>query len=238
MTNHDKPDTNQPEQIPLNLGHREALEREDFLVSSCNELAVTWIDKWPRWSTSALILCGPPAAGKTHLASVWAVRSGAVIVPAQDLAKTTADEIAERGPQIVIDRLDTVIGHMEAEKELQHLYNHLREDDRSLLITMREASMRRNMVLADIRSRLLMSNLVEIKSPDDTLLAAVLIKHFNDRQLQISESVLQFTLARMERSFASAAQIAEAADERALAEGKKVTRPLMDSVLQNLAGSP
>ena len=36
-------------QLPLDLGHRPALGREDFLVAPSNQGAVAWIDRWPDW---------------------------------------------------------------------------------------------------------------------------------------------------------------------------------------------
>ncbi|MED5423417.1 MAG: DNA replication protein, partial [Pseudomonadota bacterium] len=53
-------------QIPLDLKHRTAYGREDFLISPCNQDAAAWIDKWPDWPAPALMLYGPAASGKTH----------------------------------------------------------------------------------------------------------------------------------------------------------------------------
>ena len=70
------------QQIPLNLGHRTALGRDDFLVAPNNHDAVAWIDLWPEWPAPCFILYGPVASGKTHLGAVWAERSTAICVKA------------------------------------------------------------------------------------------------------------------------------------------------------------
>ena len=36
-----------PDQLILDLPHRTALGRDDFLVGDCNRLAVDFIDRWP-----------------------------------------------------------------------------------------------------------------------------------------------------------------------------------------------
>ena len=67
--------------------------------------------------------------------------------------------------------------------------------------------------------------------PDDSLLAAVLVKLFSDRQLYLSEDVLNYVLPRMERSFAAARDLAEKADKLALIEKRPVSIPLMRRIL-------
>ena len=57
-------------QLVLNLGHRPALGREDFLVADGNRVAVDWIDQWPDWPQPGLALHGDPGAGKTHLSGL------------------------------------------------------------------------------------------------------------------------------------------------------------------------
>ena len=59
-------------QLALNFPHRASLGREDFLVSPCNQEAVTMIEGWPMWPYFALCIYGATGCGKTHLANVWA----------------------------------------------------------------------------------------------------------------------------------------------------------------------
>ncbi len=47
-------------QLPLDLGHRPALGRADFLGAPCNAEALAWLDRWPNWPATALALHGPP----------------------------------------------------------------------------------------------------------------------------------------------------------------------------------
>ena len=72
---------------------------------------------------------------------------------------------------------------------------------------------------------------VEIGRPDDTLMAALLVKLFADRQLKVDESVVVFMVARMERSFAAARSLVAAVDATALAEKRNITVPLVRKIL-------
>ena len=72
------------EQLPLDLSqHNGAAGAGDFIVTPSNSEAVAIVDSWPDWPAStvapALLLIGPPASGKSHLARVWAARAGAIV---------------------------------------------------------------------------------------------------------------------------------------------------------------
>ena len=91
--------------------------------------------------------------------------------------------------------------------------------------------------LPDLRSRMNAAISVEISLPTDALIAALLVKVFADRQLQVSSDVIMYAASRMERSFLAVQQIVENADRMALASKKKITVNLMKQVLKNLEGS-
>ena len=83
-------------QLAIDLPYREALGRADFLVSDCNEAALGWIERWPQWPSSALVLHGPAGSGKSHLTALWHARSGGVLVSGENLARADPNELASR----------------------------------------------------------------------------------------------------------------------------------------------
>lgn len=218
-------------QIPFDLGHRNALGREDFLIAPSNQDAVAWIDLWPEWPAPALVLYGPKSSGKTHLAAVWGEQSKAVFLSLNNINEHNMRDVTNGARNIVLGDCDDFIGNLEAEKTLFHLYNVFKEDGRSILITLQEPPVRRSFVLPDLASRLRAAPSVAIREPDDVLLGAVLVKLFNDRQLRVGADVINYILAHMERSFEAATQIVDAADKKALMEKRGVTLPLLRDVL-------
>ncbi|MGH6886706.1 MAG: HdaA/DnaA family protein, partial [Geminicoccales bacterium] len=110
--------------MPLDLGHRPALGREDFLVAPCNEVAVAWIDRWPDWPAGGLAIYGPPGCGKSHLAEIWRAASSAVSL---DLDGLLQEDPPARGPRTcVLDGVDAWLSggkSAERERRLLHLYN-------------------------------------------------------------------------------------------------------------------
>src|SRR3954471_18966600 len=83
-------------QLVLPLEVRSAQGRADFIVAPGNERAVAFIDSFPNWPAAAAALYGPAASGKSHLAAVWAQKSGAAVIDAADLKGGIPD-----GPLVV-----------------------------------------------------------------------------------------------------------------------------------------
>lgn len=224
------------QQIPFDLGHRSAYRREDFLIGPENRDAVSWIDRWPEWPAPVLVISGPAASGKTHLAAVWRDKTEAVTVRPDLLETYSAEKISGMGKHLVIDGIDPWLGAREAEETLFHLYNIFKEEQRSFMVTMRMAPAHMEFTLADLASRMRAAPVMTIQPPEDTLLASILIKLFTDRQLSVNNDVIRYILPRMERSFAAARDIVALADQIALAEKQKISLPLMRKVLDRAQG--
>jgi len=223
-------------QLPLDLPHRPALGRADFLVAPANEVAVAWLDRWPDWPGSVLVLTGPAGSGKTHLAAVWQRMSGAVALDGAALAEGTAPgELLGDATAAVLDGADALLGtgdHPERlERQLLHLVNHMREAGGHLLITARTHPGRWPVALADLHSRLAAAAVAELGAPDEQLIAAVLVKLFSDRQLRVPPEVVRFLVPRMERSFGAARRIVAVLDRASLAARREITVPLARDVL-------
>lgn len=219
------------EQIPLDLGHRTALGRHDFLVTANNQDAVAWIDLWPEWPAPCLVLYGPIASGKTHLGAVWSERSSAICVKAANIDENKIRDIADMNHHVIIEDGDALIGNINGEKGLFHLYNIFKEEGRSILLTLLEPPVRRAFALPDLASRLRAAPSVAIREPDEQLLSALLVKLFNDRQIRVGAEVLNYVLPRIERSFEAVRDLVEQADKRALTEKRAISIPLMRDIL-------
>ncbi len=221
-------------QLPLELAHRPALRREDFLVAPGNEVAVAWIDRWPDWPGPALALYGPPGCGKSHLCQVWRAASGAAEIVAGRLASAEPPELLGAARACVLDDAEAVLAvGAEAERRLMHLYNLLAEAGGHLLVTGANPPARWPASLPDLRSRLAAMPAARLAAPDDALMQAVLVKLFADRQLKVGGEVIRFLAARMERSFAAARALVAALDRASLVERRAITVPLARRVLQD-----
>jgi chromosomal replication initiation ATPase DnaA len=213
--------------LALDLGARTAYGLEDFLVAESNRAAVAWVDAWPDWPGGALALTGPAGSGKTHLAQMWRARSNARPIDPASLATRPPPELIGDAPALLLDGLAAPV----PERPLLHLLNHLAEQRRHLLIVAREPPARWAIALPDLGSRLAALPAVAIGAPDDALLGAVIVKLFHDRQLAVPTEVVDYLLARMERSLSAAQNLVAALDRAALAGRRPLTVVLARTVL-------
>lgn len=215
------------EQIPLDMKPRPAFARDDFWVSPCNADAVAWLDKWPHWPSTALVITGDAASGKTHLARVFEQKSDAFYLCPEDMRTVPAD-----ARNVIVDDADKLVGRRDIEEMLFHLYNRLGENGGSMLLTATLPPMQWGFTVQDLKSRIVSSPHAVLGAPDDQLLAIMMTKLFSDRQIFVAQDVIVFVLSRIERSFSSVRNIVDAIDRKALADKRAVTIPLVKEVLQ------
>lgn len=218
-----------PEQLVFELPHRTAMGLEDFLVSRSNEAAVDLVDRWPDWPIGAAVIAGAKGSGKTHLANVWLSRANGKAFEASAISRDTVPAVAASGAVLIED-----IQRASDEAALFHLLNLVREQRLQILLTTDTAPGDLPITLPDFRSRLKALPLATIEPPDDALLRAVLVKLFADRQLTVEPQLVDYVLVRMERSMLAAERFVSAADRRALALQRRVTRAIAAATLDAL----
>jgi chromosomal replication initiation ATPase DnaA len=218
--------TGRGHQLVLDLPHRQALGRDDFLVTSSNAAAVALIDTWPSWPSNVALLVGPAGSGKTHLVEVWRQRSNAMRLEAAALDVEHAPDFLATGALAIEDAVTPF-----DERALFHLLNLAKQQNSSLLLTSQSRPETWKITIADLLSRLRAMPVIEILPPDDELLRGVLVKLFFDRQIAAEEATISFMLTRMPRSLGAARVLVDEIDRRALEERADVTRPFVAKVL-------
>jgi chromosomal replication initiation ATPase DnaA len=73
---------------------------------------------------------------------------------------------------------------------------------------------------------------VTLAAPDDALLRALIVKLWADRQVAVDQSVINYVVNRIERSFAAARSVVERLDQEALRQRRPVTRALAAELLR------
>ena len=211
-------------QFAFDLGASESYRAADFFTSDANATAYAQV-MGGHWPGRRLLLIGPSGAGKSHLAHIWADIAQAQILTASDLGSVAL--VAVVGAVVVEDAQD-LAGKPAAEEALFHLWNRVAGD---LLITAKDPPRDWGLRLPDLFSRMQSLAIARLTPPDDALLAAVLVKLFADRQVEVQPNLIAFLVARMERSVAAARAVVAALDARALALGRPITRGMAADLL-------
>ncbi len=223
--------THAANQLVLDLPIDDADRLEDFLRSPANEAALDAVLRWPAWPAPALIVWGPVGCGRTHLARIWARRTGARQLDGSRLwAERAPYGLAGNCRACVVDDADRVGD----DRALLHVYNMVAGQGGHLLLTASRPLADWGLDLPDLVSRLRTAWSCRIDEPDDPLLAALLVKQLQDRQLAVSPGVIAYLSRHMERSFATARRLVRELDRASLRARRPITMGLARAVLRAL----
>ena len=170
----------------------------EFLVTASNSQAFHLLERWATWPVKTALLVGPRKSGRSLLARVFASRSGGKIVDDADLRP---------------------------EKELFHAWNAAQADPRPQIFVANAAPPEWKVALPDLRSRLATSPLAEIGAPDDALMQALLERQFLRRGLDARPELIQWLIARLERSFITVERAVDILDQDILERRKRLSIP-------------
>ncbi len=225
------------EQLVLGLSLKEALEKEDFFISSSNLDAVNLLGNIDRWASGVLLLVGPKGSGKTHLSTVWSKEHKAKQVRLESVL-LEMEKILDH-EFVCVEDID-IIEKAERQKKLKieegifHLINSIGSRGGNLLISSRKMPNALSIGLKDLESRLQSFSNTTIKEPDDTLVMALILKYFNDRQIFIKHSNLDYIAARINRTYSSIYEFVTYVDHKSLVLNTKITRPFIDAALRQM----
>lgn len=220
------PENGEPKgQLTLELGHTPAHGEADFLVGEGNALAHGRVMAFPHWPDPITLLTGPAKSGKSHLARIFADRSGARFAAIDDLEKLATE--GGTAPLIVedVDRL----GYDEA--GLFHLLNQSMRELRPILLTAREDVANWPLATDDVRSRARRATAFTLELTDDIQLSQMFVKLFGDRQVTVDPKTIAYLVARMERSTEEVVILADLMDRLALTKGTAITRSIAADAL-------
>ncbi|NUY39146.1 chorismate synthase [Wolbachia endosymbiont of Litomosoides brasiliensis] len=207
--------------MQLNLFNNNHVDysRQNYIVLDENKRIYNAVINDLSWK--CLLLFGPKGSGKTHLAHIWQSINNAIFINVNDFI----GEIGNSDAFILEDMQD-----IQDEAMLLHCYNYMKENNKRLLITSSTSLKRLNFKLKDLSSRILSTISVKIPSASEELLRIMLMKRFSDKQLKINLKVINYILARIERSFCSVTKIIEKMDDRSM--GSNVTIPFVSTLLK------
>lgn len=220
------------EQLIFDLPLETAFGRQDFFVTGANATAVSVLENWQSWPMGKLVLSGPKGSGKTHLSNIWAELTGARVIDAMALLDVNLG--AQITAPLCVENMHQIAGISALQEAAFHLHNMMMEQGQTLLFTGVGIPGQWGITLPDLLSRLQGSSLTELALPDDSLLCAVMLKQFSDRQIKLDPKVMDFLMLRMERSFETVSHLVSELDRQALVHRKPITLGIARRALDQL----
>ncbi len=215
-------------QMALDLPAREDFSEAAFMLGPSNAAARDVLARPGDWPRNVMALVGPEGAGKSHLASIWAVRNQARILGAAALAGQMG--MLESGASLIVEDVDRGVD----EDALFHLFNRAAEGKiPALLLTARSRPAHWPARLPDLVSRLRALVHVDLNEADDALLTRMMEKQLADRGAPVRPGVIDYLLPRMERSVAAVRLLAERMDKLALVKKTPITRAIAREILDS-----
>jgi chromosomal replication initiation ATPase DnaA len=221
-----------PSQIPLPFATIPIFAKENFIVSRSNEVAVAFIEAWPNWSVSAMVLHGPAGSGKSHLTQVWASKCAAQVVSAAALSGSAFAQLDRLRP-VVIEDVDASLANPARDAAIFHLLESATAAT-PLLLSGREVPTLWPVMLPDLRSRFAALVSLPLGEADEDLLRRLAAKLFADRQLIVPHAIISQLLATLERTPAAVHKFVQRLDEQALAEKRPITAALVRDLVRFL----
>ena len=213
-------------QQAIKFQFREAKNRENYIVGDSNINAIKWIDKFPHWKSSGLIIEGPKSSGKSHLVRVWQRKSNCNIFESE---KVNNEEInANDNKNLAIENLEKIKNY----EFFLHLLNYKKEKKLKYLLTTTHSIGSLNIQLKDIKSRLLELPKATITLPSDKLLKGLIVKLLKDKGVVITNKLLEYTINRIERSYEAVNFFVQDLNKISLEKKKNISISLIKEILE------
>ena len=199
--------------------------RHDFIVGESNLEAVKWVDNFSKSKVNGLVIIGPIASGKSHLIST--LKNKYKILEAEDINEEKINILELK--DLIIENIEKIENHY----FFLHVINIVKEKNFKVLLTSRLPIKELNIRLEDLKSRLLAYSHSKILLPTDDVLRGIIIKISKDKGLLLSDTVINYILSHVERSYSIINSFINELDQLSLIRKKKITIPFIKKFIES-----
>lgn len=221
-------------QLPLGITWRDQATFVNFYTGDNAQL----VDNLQSAREPLVFLWGEEGCGKSHLlqavCQVAETNTQPVYLPMQELLglQPAVLEGMEAMNPICIDDVHLVAGNKEWEEALFHLFNRVREQNGTMIVSATGAPGNINIQLPDLVTRLGWGAVYQVKPLDDEGKKTALQQRAQNRGLELPEEVIEFVLRRSARDMNSLFELLDRLDIASLVEQRKLTIPFVKQYLQ------
>ena len=229
------------EQLVLPMGVDDAPSLDNFLDTPNRDLMAYLKQQLLKRASghldafTGILVYGDPGSGKSHLDAAlveWVAecRGEALRLNSlKDLKRVSV--LVERNQVYLLDDLEAFLGDALTERELLTFIERLKQHKAGLVMFARRSVNGLGVRLADLRSRLQAMESFELCALDENEKRLVLSRRARQRGILLSEEVLNWLFTHTGRELGTLFDLLERIDVLSLAEKRRVTIPLIKSML-------
>jgi len=226
-----------PIQLPLPVRLADDATFANYLPAA-NAAALAHTRQLAGGTLDLLYLWGSSGSGRSHLlqaACLHAQQVGqqALYLPLAELLNHGVQVLdgLEQCDLLALDDLQAISTRADWQEALFHLFNRLRDSGKRLLLAADSAPRELALTLADLRSRLSLALVYQLKPLTDEEKLNALQQRATQRGLVLTDDALRFILNRGERSMSALFDLLETLDHASLQAQRKLTIPFIKQVL-------
>ena len=225
-------------QIPFEFGNFQKIDFASFIEGENQDLLDFLITVTKKKKNDCLYIWGSQGTGKTHLLQAACkqaddMNSQVTYIPLKQHEEFDSEIFNGLGKLdlICVDDLEFISGNLEWQQRLTLLYNEIRDNNNSIIISSTSSPKNIKIELDDLKSRLVWGQVHKIKPPNDELKIEILKRKASERSFELSESVAEFLIHRTDRDLNSLIKILDVIDHSSLAAKRKVTIPFVKKLI-------
>ena len=225
-------------QIPLQLGNFQQDNLASFLPGENQTLVQLLNTVVNSESKHSIFIWGGEGTGKTHLLQgackqASELEQHVAYIPLKQHDDISSEILHDLGELdlVCIDDLDSISGQFEWQQALTWLYNELRDNNHSLIISANTSPTNIAIEVNDLKSRLSWDQVYQVKPPNDELKVEILKQKAAARSFELADDVIEYLIRRVDRNLGSLINILDEIDHASLAAKRKITVPFVKELI-------
>ena len=213
-------------QLIIKFDYEKNFHDEDFYVSKSNKHVFDLLMKWPTWEKNFVNISGEKFSGKSHLINIFLKKNKGIKIDFSSIKNIDFKNL-KIYENIVLEDVTTNTN----EELLYTLFNIVEQDNKYIIVTSKNSIAEMKFSLNDLRSRTKNFLLQNIEKPDDELMFAIILKNLSDRQISLSQKLINYIIQRIERSYSKIFDFIYKIDELSLKKKKSIDFKIINEVL-------
>ena len=225
-------------QIPFKFDNFKKRDFDSFFQGENKDLLYFLNTMIKTRCNNSIYIWGPQGTGKTHLLQAACKQANEMdwhvtYIPLEQYRDFSIDILDGLGKLdlVCIDDLEFIIDNIEWQQRVTLLFNEIRDNKNSIIISSKISPNNIKIDLDDLKSRLVWGHVFKIKAADDELKIKILKKEANERSFNLNDDVVEFLIRRSNRDLTSLIEILDEIDRSSLAAKRKITVPFVKELI-------